>query len=428
MKHTVSEIELKSGARGLLIDVPGTSVVNMEFSFLSGFDFVSLDKYEVPHLMEHLVLGANERFKSAKLFSREVSLNGAFHNAHTNSYLNSYVAVAAEFEWNRVMELMLIGLTSPRFLPSEFKSERATVIEELYSRLKEVDLKLATAIWRASGNDHALPLNKRIKIMDNITRADIVRYYQQTHNAQNMRFIVAGNIRGKRAQIINLLNRYTQRLPSGERKVLPQYSLISPLGPVKVKEKSDKIFFSINSLRYGKLTDRERQALSILSMILTGAWDSRIFGKGRSKGLIYHISSGTTRQSNMFAFHLYGSVVPGKQQLLFKFIASELSRLKKNGVKAGELKRAKQFLLGLFQINYQTTQSLVGFYSSYHTDDRFIRFDDVPELIKSITRRDVERLVEKIFASDAAAAYGVLYTKPELPGEELDQQVAGLWG
>ena len=40
MKHTVEEIRLKNGARGLLIDIPGATVMSFEFQFRAGNRYV----------------------------------------------------------------------------------------------------------------------------------------------------------------------------------------------------------------------------------------------------------------------------------------------------------------------------------------------------------------------------------------------------
>jgi predicted Zn-dependent peptidase len=36
MNHTVEEVKLKNGAKGLLIDIPGATVMSMQFQFRAG--------------------------------------------------------------------------------------------------------------------------------------------------------------------------------------------------------------------------------------------------------------------------------------------------------------------------------------------------------------------------------------------------------
>ena len=65
MKHSVEEVRLKNGARGLLIDIPGATVMSFQFHFRAGNRFVA-DKeiYETAHIMEHLAFGANAKYKT----------------------------------------------------------------------------------------------------------------------------------------------------------------------------------------------------------------------------------------------------------------------------------------------------------------------------------------------------------------------------
>lgn len=426
MRHQLSSVELASGSRGLLIDVPGSTVVNMEFTFLSGFEFVEPDKYEVPHSMEHMVFGANLKFKSAQTFSRELGLNGAYHNAYTSGLLNGYVAETAEFEWERVLELFWTGLTTPKFLAREYATESETINEELHSRLDNHGLMLNVALMRAMGNDHLQDYRTRIKILPNISVADLHSHHQLTHNAHNMRFIIAGNLRGQRPRILQLLERYTKNLPAGERKTIPQAKLIQPLAPVAVKRDADKIYFDLKTGFYGELNEREQVALEILRHILTEAWDSRIFGKGRTKGLLYGIMSSGGSSQGISGFTLAGSVVKTKAKAMFEFVADELVKLKDRGITPAELKRAKQHLIGDFQIRHQTPHSLINWYSRIFTEDDYHKFEDRADLIKSITRRDIDSIILSLF-SDAKWGVGVLAPQAEESAAKLYEQGERIW-
>ena len=72
MIHTAQEVILKNGARGLLIDVPGATVMDFEFNFRAGEYLVPREKWEVPHLMEHVLLGANQMIPKARAFQAEI--------------------------------------------------------------------------------------------------------------------------------------------------------------------------------------------------------------------------------------------------------------------------------------------------------------------------------------------------------------------
>ena len=57
MKHTVTEVRLDNGSRGLLIDVPGATVMSFQFQFRAGNRYVGRkDIYETAHVMEHMLI------------------------------------------------------------------------------------------------------------------------------------------------------------------------------------------------------------------------------------------------------------------------------------------------------------------------------------------------------------------------------------
>jgi predicted Zn-dependent peptidase len=127
MKHTVSEIQLNNGARGLLVNVPAATVMDFEFNFRAGEYLVDRNKWEVPHLMEHVLLGANEFIPKARAFQAEFEKNGAGNNASTGLYHITYEAECADFEWQRILELMITAISKPLFLSDEFKAEYGNV-------------------------------------------------------------------------------------------------------------------------------------------------------------------------------------------------------------------------------------------------------------------------------------------------------------
>ena len=72
MKHTVTEVRLDNGSRGLLIDVPGATVMSFQFQFRAGNRYVGRKNiYETAHVMEHMSFGANAKFPSEHAYEAE---------------------------------------------------------------------------------------------------------------------------------------------------------------------------------------------------------------------------------------------------------------------------------------------------------------------------------------------------------------------
>src|SRR3989344_2404665 len=167
MKHAVSEVSLNNGVKGLFIHVPDASVMTFEVNVRAGEYLVERDKWETPHLMEHVLLGANEFIPKARLFQAEFEKNGAYCNASTGSYHITYEAECADFEWDRILELLLVAMTKPMFLKEEFEAEFGNVREELSARSNNHFRHLSLALRQAYGF-YVMTDQERLKLMKGV--------------------------------------------------------------------------------------------------------------------------------------------------------------------------------------------------------------------------------------------------------------------
>ena len=138
MRHTVEEVRLQNGARGLLIDIPDAMVMSYQFNFRAGSRFARDQKiYEAAHIMEHMAFGANARYRSESAFEAEFTKNGAYHNAYTSDFAMVYEADCADFEWDRILDLQKLSICQPRFNEKELEAENQR-LKKMYAeeRLK----------------------------------------------------------------------------------------------------------------------------------------------------------------------------------------------------------------------------------------------------------------------------------------------------
>ena len=178
MKHSVEEIQLKNGARGLLIDIPGASVMATRIQFRAGMMYAKNHEiYELPHLVEHLAFGANAKYKDEQEFEAEFTKNGAYHNAWTSDISVCYETECADFEWDRVMELQKLSIAEPRFNEEELKSEKSNVRSELTGYMNDYYRLLWPRVQQAVGED-VLDLPERLKTISNIELKDIREYHE----------------------------------------------------------------------------------------------------------------------------------------------------------------------------------------------------------------------------------------------------------
>ena len=388
MNHTVEEVKLKNGARGLLIDVPGATVMSMQFHFRAGNRYAkSKDIQQVAHIMEHMAFGANARFKSEHDFESEFTKNGAYHNAYTSDLAMVYEADCADFEWDRILDLQKLSICEPRFNQKELDAEKGNVRSELTNYLNDHHRILWPKVQQLLGED-VLTYRQALATVNTVTLADIKEHHERTHTTRNMRFVIAGKLKGRKSEIIRQLESFS--LPEGERFEIPRDELKSANPAIIRRKDATNITFGWTLSLPRELTDEELDAMHSLNHILTGTTHSRIFGKARAKGLAYSVGSYTGAGYYDSAWDITGQVNHETAPDLFRIIARELKAVLDGKLTDAEIEAAKSFGLGRYQMGAQTVSQITSFYTNRYFADDFIKdYKKVPENIRRVTKEKI---------------------------------------
>jgi predicted Zn-dependent peptidase len=427
MKHGVTELIFKNGTQGLLIDVPDATVMTFEINFRAGEYLVKDNKWETPHLMEHMLLGANEFIPKARAFQAEFEKNGAYNNASTNAYDITYEAECADFEWDRILNLMLVAISKPLFLEDEFNAEFGNVYEELAARsnnhFRYLGLSLREKYGFVAKTDQ-----ERQKLMKNVKLEDIRQHYEQTHNLKNLRFVVAGKLTTRRMQIIQSLVEGIN-LPQGiKRPLLPKESPKKLTSPLYISNKTvDTLYFYIDTFLKRRLSDPESDALGLANTMLTETLYSKILGTARERGLVYGMSSGYGQSRGSSNWWFGTQVLPKNANALFDIIHDELSKVFSGDLAGDDVAAAKQYALGRFQRSAQTVGGImVGYSNRYFFDGVIEDYYEVPSRIKAINKDSIIAVSRDMFREDLWGI-GVFGSCGEKFVHDLRAKIKPLW-
>jgi predicted Zn-dependent peptidase len=399
-----------------------------ELNFRAGEYLVPREKWEVPHLMEHVVLGANERYRKSRLFQAEFEKNGAYTNAHTSVVSVGYEAECADFEWDRILDMLLLAVSKPLFLREEYKAEYGNIRDELLARSNNHFRTLAFTINEAQGL-LSMTDRERLKQMRNVRRSDLVDHYERTHTAQNLRFIVAGNLKGRREQIKKALEGVA--LPKGPQRFdLPYEQPLNLDKPVFVSRASVKnIFFGLNTFALKRFSDADMDALELVNTMLTATLHSRVLGEAREKGLVYSMDSGLDVAKAYTGWWFGAQVMVKNAPALFEILVRELKRVQAGDISKNDLDAAKQYLLGRHQRSGQTVGgTMAGYSGRYFFDDVINDYHAIPRRIKAVTRQRIQKVSRRMF-SDNIGGLGLLSSnvKRRELAEQLNEQIRPLW-
>ena len=406
MRHTVEEVKLRSGARGLLIHVPGASVMNIRFQFRAGMRYAKKPEvYEIAHVVEHLSFGANARYRDEQAYEADFTKNGAYHNAWTSDFSVVYESECADFEWERILDLNRVAIATPRFNDDELKSEKGNVRSELTGYLNDYSRLIWPRLQTAIG-EPTPTLRERLATLPNIELKDIREHYRRTHTSSNMRFIITGRIKHRKRQIIKMLENW--ELKEGELLDFPKDEL-HPADAVLVRRKdASNITFGFSFIVPRRLDEREACAMDFINHIVTGTMSSRIFGKARKRGLVYGMGSCLTNSAHNSSWDFDGEVNLESAEELFELINRELTCLIKGEISDAEIEAARAYDIGRYQIGAQTVSQLSDYYAeTYFVSGAIDDYKHADDLINSITKDDIVNLSKEFISSNISALVAV---------------------
>ena len=429
MKYTVTEYETERGSKGLIISVPDAPVVSTNFCFRAGYRY-GLDyehKSQVAHVLEHIAAGMTQKYPSPMEFDAVFAKNGAYSNAMTGPKDLRYVSSCADFEWDRIMDLMMEEICHPYFSQKYFESELGNVRSELTGYLSQPGRMLGPMVAKHMGFI-IKTYPEYLASLDNISLDDVRAHWQYTHTAKNMRFVIAGDFedQAKLQQLKDKLNSFD--LPAGERfNDVPDGNLHS--APAVVVERKDTPGINFNFFMEVKreYSDADDNAIDALNHILNGTMSSRIYGQAREQGLLYGCNSGCASGRYSAEWYFGGRANNDKLPVVFDLIVRELQRVKDGDISESELDDAKSYAMGKFQMGMQTAGQLANFLSGrYFYDGTIKKYEDTPAQIQAVTVDEMVELANEYFDANIWSM-GLWGTTDQAMGDLLHDKLSKLF-
>lgn len=426
LRHTISEVQLRNGARGLLIHVPDTTVVSYDFGFRAGNNYVKNPNIQqTAHILEHLAFGANAQYDSAESFSQVFSKNGASSNATTWDTTVLYYGISAAMEWDRILDLWQLSIAQPVFSDKALATEKGNVREELEGQVSNHGRVLWQRMNRAAGGASFLD-SEKIATIDDVTMADVQEHYKRTHTLQNLRFVIAGDVLPHKDMICAKMEQW--QLPRGERfAVVPAVIKKGELVHIH-REDMPNIAFRLLIGLQRELTIDERDAMAALNHILSGTFHSRIYGKARTRGICYGTGSDTSSgKDGVSEWEFYGQVSQKNATELMTLIVEQIRETTAGNISDHELSEAKSYSLGGLQLRGQTVAALSDEYSDeFANDEPIVLIEDIPPLIQRVSIAMITKLANE-FIDAGLWTYGEIGTIEREQTEAHERIVAQLF-
>ena len=267
--------------------------------------------------------------------------------------------------------------------------------------------------------------------LNNIKRDDIVDFYKRYYFPANIILAVQGDFSAPemKQKLTELFGTWNYSQPP-----VPSFPAVKnqPKPGVYLAVKSDvtQTSFAMGQLG-GELRDKDYPALQVMSDILGGGFESRLFRKVRTQlGYAYAVSANWgANYDHPGLFEIAGSTKSASTADTLKVIDSEVQRIRTEEVTDQELETAKQTVLNGFVFNFDTPSKTLNRLLTYryygYPDDFIFQYQ---KAVGKVTRAEVLRVAKQyldpnrfvIVAAGNPKDFGTPLTSLNMPVSMID--------
>lgn len=310
-------------------------------------------------------------------------------------------------EYDKTLELLNEVVNNATFEDYEIdkvKTEKLNTIK----RNKDVPLQRAIEEYRDliyQNSPYSISSKILEKNIPNITKEDIINYYNSIFAPKNLVISINGNI--DKDKTIQDLNNIFKPKENTKNFDFAQYnskipSVTTPRQTIQKVPTTETAWILLGWQTNGVLNEKDYATLQVIDSLLGSGMSSRLFKDLREQeGLAYQLGSGYSPNVLRGSFLLYIGTNPQTLDKAKSGLFAEITRLKTEYVGDKELQDAKEKLLGNYVIGLETNLDKASNIGWYEASTRGYEFKDKYEkLINSVTDSDIIEIANKYFTDD----------------------------
>ena len=300
----------------------------------------------VAHFLEHMFFKGTQKYPTGQ-FDRILESKGAITNAATSrDYTHYYIEIPSKY-FELALELHSDMLLNPILPRNELEMERKVVLEEMARGKDNPDNILFKNVNENLYSHH--PYKREVigksDIIENITREEMLNFYNTWYKPNNMITVIAGDINTNKA--VKIIEKYfkSNEKTKTSKSNYPKDRIKKNIPP-SVKNIDSQTGYLLIGFRGVTPNERkESAALDVLATILGNGKSSRLYQNiQEEKHLTNSIYSGHSSYKDDSTVFIKAKFNPENQQKVESEIWAEIDNIKNHPVCEAELKKAKNII------------------------------------------------------------------------------------
>jgi len=402
--HTI----LSSGLPVVRLAMPGTRAATVLAAFDAGARTEHADENGMAHFLEHLVFKGGEKYPSYRDVNDTAERLGAQLNAYTSHDIVAFhITCRAEAAMDAV-DLLTDFVARPRLDADELERERGVVIQEIARYWDQPSSVADMLLDRAVYGDH--PLGRTVlgppEHLRSFSRDAILAFRERRWAPARGGAFIAGDLSHvDDNRLAELFERFPPRAEPPAPDPAPAFA---PRVEVERRDTNQSHLRLHWPAPIEPDDIRQRAALTVYSTLLGGSMGSRLFDEIREqRGLCYAIRSYSWVHADTASLDVSSGLDSSKCLEAYKRIKEIVWELARDGMRAGELERARAYAAGSAVLALENTGAVAR-----RAAGQKITFDDLSSpdeaiaALDAVTADDVRAIAERIDGEPAVACVG----------------------
>lgn len=390
---------LQNGLTLLLVPIETASSVTVSIFVKAGSRYEPVRLNGISHFLEHLHFKGSKKFPSAKRLSEAIDSIGGEFNANTGKEHTQYFIRSAYEHMPLIFDVLTDMVQNPLIDEREMEREKGVIIEEvnMYKDNPQihVDSLFEELMWPDSplGFDIA----GKPEVIRKISREDVLGYRKKYYQPGNMIIAVAGQFDVDKLE--SLVQEKWSTLPSRKTPdCVPIHNGKQKAPRMVLQSRVTEQAHMIVGFRGYAYRHKGNGALRLMSAVLGGGMSSRLFIRIRERlGLAYYVNTSFNNYLDAGNFTIQaGLKIDGATEAL-SVILDEARKIRDDGVRPGELKKAKEYIKGRIALAMEDPHDKLEWYLGQEAFIGKIKtIKQTFEELDAVTAEDVSRVAEDI--------------------------------
>ncbi|NOY52584.1 MAG: insulinase family protein [Deltaproteobacteria bacterium] len=407
------KIVLSNGIRLIVKENHAVPTVAVKIAFPGGERYETEPTSGLYHFMAAMLDRGTKKRSADEIATEIEEMAGSVSGFSGRNSIGAQLSVLSR-HFGQGMNLLADLVRHPAFAPDEVEKTRKDILAAIVHEDDQLSRRVGNLFRKTLYKTHPyrMRLIGKMATVSRFTPAELRETYRHVLNPAQMVIAVVGDVSREEAEA------KVRELFGTMKKIAPvQPHILQEVPQEKIRESVERVNRQQAHMILGFLgttvTSGDRYPLMILSNVLAGQ-GGRLFRDLRDKeSLAYVVTAFSQEGVDPGFFAAYIACSPEKLDAARAGILKELARVRDQRIPENEMKRARENLIGSFEIGLQTNESIAStmvFDELY--GNGFDAYKEFARKIEKVTAKDVQKVAERYLD---LTRYSVALVKP---GEE----------